>query len=125
MKALQGKSQSTGAYYEDLDTFISIFEKLARMCQVSAAQLLTALHMMLDGDALTSFSSKHLIREEYSHAIRIFKAWYTSDAKRSRMLTAWQGMTLSKSMADSPEESEVSVLRSFVTHLMSSQKQLD
>lgn len=55
----------------------------------------------------------------------MLKKWYSGDDKMARILTTWKTMTLSKSMAVDPKESEVNVFRKSVPKLCSLQNQLD
>lgn len=41
------------------------------------------------------------------------------------ILTKWQGMRLSEEMAKKPDESEISVFRTFIEKIVTLQKQLD
>lgn len=125
MKAYNGKTTFAGGWDEDLDNCLDIFFTLANMCELTDAERLKSLPVMLSGDALTYFSNHASKCTTFDSATSLLRKWYNSDEKKARILTEWQSMTLSNYMAKSPKESEVSVFRTFVAKLMSLQKQLD
>lgn len=95
------------------------------MCKISNEEILRSLPVMLSDDALSYLSSNANQCASNGNATTVLRKWYNFDEKKARILTEWQGMTLSKAMSQSPHESDVSVFRTFVTKLMTLQKQLD
>ena len=51
--------------------------------------------------------------------------WYNSEDKRAIIMNKWQSITLTQTMTESPEETEVSIFRKFVATLTTLQKQLE
>lgn len=80
---------------------------------------------MLTGNALNLYSNTMQSCQMYAKSIQALRDWYSSNAKRTRILTEWQYMTVSKSMAERPTLSEVAVFKTFVAKLMTLQKKLD
>ena len=125
MKAYVGKPIFTGNWDEDLDTCISVFNTLSKMCGMTDEDKVKSIPVMLSGDALSYFASNINENDEFTRATKLLREWYNSDDKKARILTKWQTMTLSEAMADEPKSSDVSVFRKFVAKLVSFQKQLD
>ena len=125
MRAFVGKPTFSGNWDEDLDNCLNIFNTLAVMCEVTEHEKLKAIPIMLTGDALNYFSNNSRACNSFDDAMKTLREWYNSDDKKSRILSKWQSMTLSKAMSNAPEESEVTVFRQFVSKLMSLQHQLD
>lgn len=80
---------------------------------------------MLTGDALNYFSNGMSGCTSYYDATDSLKRWYNSEDKRSRILTAWQRLSLSEDMSLSPDSREVSTFRKFVARLRSLEKKLN
>lgn len=80
--------------------------------------------IMLTSDALNYLSNTMQQCKPYGDSIQELRKFYTSNEKRTGLLTAWQSITFSKSMAESPDLLEVAVFRSFVAKLMTQQRQL-
>lgn len=125
MKAFKGKKPFTGSWEEDLDNCLGVFETLSDMCQITEAQMLRSIPIMLDGDALDYYSRIAASCATYGDAKSALRRWYNSDEKRARILTAWKSLVFSEEMSKRPDDSEVAVFRDFVARLMALQKQLD
>lgn len=63
--------------------------------------------------------------QTYDQAFQYLRDWYNWSGKHTRILIKWQLMTLSKSMTESPTQSEEEVFRNFVAKIMSLQMQLN
>ena len=125
MRAFNSKSKFTGSWEEDLDTTIKIFNTMSNMCGLTEDEKVRSIPLMLDGDALSYFSSNHKDGDNYDQSIEMLRNWYNNEEKRSRILTKWQTMTLTQAMSDDPTSSEVAVFRKFMARLGSLQRQLD
>lgn len=55
MKDFTGKPSFSGAYEEDLDNVLSIFDTITDMCEITPEEKLQAMPVILKGDALTLF----------------------------------------------------------------------
>lgn len=107
MNVFQGRQQYSGSWDEYLDCCIEVFETIVNMSAVTEQQVLTALPVMITGDALTYYSNGMNTCTSYGEAIQSLKNCYISDEKKTRILTACQSILLSKSMAESQRDSEV------------------
>lgn len=125
MKSFIGKLTISGSWEEDLDNVLSIFNTLATMCKVAPDEKLKAIQIMQKGDALSYFSSKINLCATFDDAIELLRNWYNGDDKKTRILSKWQDMRLSRAISQNPDASEVTIFRKFVADLMSLQKQLD
>lgn len=86
---------------------------------------MAALPVMLTGDAMSYHFNMMQDCHTYADVISQLQRWNSSDEKKFRILTAWQGMSLSKAMSDAPSQSEAEVFRTLVGKLMSPQKHLN
>lgn len=125
IKAFSSKETFSGAWEEDLDNSINIFETLAIMCELNEEEKLKSIPVMLRGDALSFYATNVKKSKSYDEAMNLLRKWYNSEDKKARILSKWQGMSLTKAMTDEPEESEVEIFRKFVAKMISLQKQLD
>ena len=125
MKAFQGKPTFSGSWEEDLDNCINIFNTLATMCEVTDADKLKAIPVMLKGDALNYYANNSSPCTHFDDAMSMLRKWYNSDDRKARILARWQSMKLSDAMNEEPDESEVTIFRKFTASLMSLQNQLD
>lgn len=64
-------------------------------------------------------------RKDYEEAIATLCSSYNGDEKMALITTPLQPMNIIKSMAESPTQSEVAVVRVFEAKLISLQNQLD
>lgn len=83
-----------------------------------------AMSVMLKGSALSLFTRKGQGCEPFKDGITLLGSRYNSKDKQRRLLPEWQSMSLSSAMEKKPEESEVSLFRTFVSNLMSLHNQL-
>lgn len=125
VKAFDKDDKYSGSYDDDLERSIRRFKTLAKMCEVPLDQRLHAIPIMLKGDALDFFDDYQEGCTSYEDAFTLLRNWYLSAEQRARVLAQWQNLRLSKEMAKRPDDSEVSVFRSFVAKLVTLQKQLD
>lgn len=58
--------------------------------------MLEAIPIILDDGALRTYSDKAGDCAPYLEATNLMRSWYNSFDKRSRILTTWQTMNLSK-----------------------------
>lgn len=105
MKAYHGKDSFSGGREEALDNSIGVYETMAKMCQVTEEEKLQSLPIMLKGDALSYFFNNMQSCSTYTEVIQMLKQKYNIDEKRIQILTAWQSMTLTKAMKESPDQS--------------------
>lgn len=57
MKAFHSKMKFSGRWDEDLDNTTSVFETMAKMCDVNPEQINTEIPIMLTGDVLSYYST--------------------------------------------------------------------
>lgn len=67
---------------------MGVFEMRSKMCEFDDHQMLTALSIMLTGDALRYLSTAIKDWQSYSAADTAIQRWYSSDEKCWRILTA-------------------------------------
>lgn len=70
LEAFQGIIQYTGAWDKDLDNFLGVFKTMDRMCAVIKKQILTAMPIMMSGDAPNFFSDIMQQCERYEKATK-------------------------------------------------------
>lgn len=124
MKAFAGRRKYSGAWDEDLQGIIEVFEMSAQMCDLNAQQMLKGVPIMLDGPALAYFASNLKSAPSYDDAIQGLMSWYTSEEQRTRLLREWQDARLSTWMRRSPDKSELAVFRDLSATLARIQRQL-
>lgn len=83
-----------------------------------------SLPIMLAGDVLNFYFTLLKDLKVYDDEVSQMQSWYTRNGKIACILTAWKTMTLSKAMDEGPTSSDVSVLRKFLSRLMSQQMRL-
>ena len=80
--------------------------------------------MILEGDAM-KFYSEHLAGEiNFEKIVAALIAEFTSEEQRNRLLRVWQRTSLVENMRNSPEKSEVMVLKDICRTLTTTQRQL-
>lgn len=71
MKAFQGKKQYSSSRGEYLDACISVFETLAKMCDVTQSQKQTSMPNMLTGDSLSYYACNVANCDIYDQSIEL------------------------------------------------------
>lgn len=125
IRAFVGKPTFSGAYDEELEGIISVFETLARMCDISEDEKLRSIPIMLSGEALNHFALNIKGDDDYKDALKMMRSWYNNEEKKSRVLAKWQSMKLSEAFAEDPTNSEAAIFRTFVSKIIRLQNQLD
>lgn len=124
MKSFAGK-KLLRSWEEDLDSTISVYETMENMSQVTSADKLKVVLIMLFENALLYYLSHVLGIPTYEEALNVLRQCYNNSDKRSGILTKWKSLRLPDEFASSPEFSVGAVFRKFVAKLTSLQKQLD
>lgn len=78
MKSFIGQKKFRGAYKEDLDGIIEVYDMIADMCVVTYSEKRKASPFMLKGDALSMFSRNATSCRTYAEAITILRHLYNS-----------------------------------------------
>ena len=110
MKAFVSRTKFSGSFNEDLEGALDQYETLSSLCNLSDADMSKAFPVMLTGAAFSlytkQFSRKSLT---YGELVDAFRAWYTSEEQRYRLLQIWQSPSLSREMQKQPDMSEVEI----------------
>lgn len=69
MKEFTGKTEFSGAYEEDLDDTLDVFETMARMCSIKNDEKSQSIPIMLKGDALSLLSRKSNESQTYEERV--------------------------------------------------------
>lgn len=125
VRAFTGQTKFTGRYEEDLDGILETFETYATMCDLTDSEKRKSIPIMLSGNALSLFNKEAKACETFDEAATLLGSWYNSSEKQTRLLRDWQGMRLTSDMEKDPSASEITVYRTFVAKLMSTQQQLE
>lgn len=102
MLAYVCKKKFTGCCNKDFDRSSAVFRTLARMCRLYHDETSEALLTMVNGGALWTYSDKMEYCATYIEAITMLKTIYKFPDRRSRILTAWQALSLSAEMDHKP-----------------------
>lgn len=73
MKAEINKATLPVTWEEDLENFVSVFETLSKMCQVTSEETLQEILIMLTGDALSFFSSRWQNCNAYDEGVKLIR----------------------------------------------------
>ena len=125
MKAYQNRQSYTGAWDEDFNGHVELYDTLSRLCGLSDAEKAESLPIMLRDDALSFYTRNYKVGDSYVGIITKMREWYTSEEQRNRLLHQWQGLRLTKAMQEAPEKSEIEVFRDLSNRLTQIQRQLD
>lgn len=88
------------------------------MCELTVEEKLKSNPVMVRGDALRFYETHMKRSSSYDEAMDLLRKWYNSVDKKARILSKWEGMSLTKAMTDEPEESEVEIFRKFVARMI-------
>lgn len=86
VRSFTGKSTFSRSWEEDLDSIISVFESMARMCLVTTEDKLNGSPIMLFDDALVYFSSNFQGYSAYNGATIALQNWYSNVDKEAKIL---------------------------------------
>lgn len=125
MKAYSNRPKFSGNFTDDFQGCIEQFETLSGICGLSQENMAKGFPIMLTGAAFSHYSRKYAKRNlPYSQLVEEFRAWYTSEEQRYRLLQIWQKPSLSQAMEQQPEKSEVAVFTELADKLIKIQHQL-
>ena len=124
IKAYQGQPTFSGVYDEDLETVVELYSETAENCDATPEEKRKAMFIMLKGNARSLFAKKGKLCKTFEDGIELLRTWFNSSDKESRILAEWHSLSLTTAIREKPEESEVTIFRSFVDKLMSLQYQL-
>lgn len=125
MKAYAHRTKFAGSFTDDFDGAIEQYETLAALCDLSEEDMSKGFPIMLTGSAFSHYTrnyAKKFLR--YPELVDEFRAWYTSEEQRYRLLQSWQRPSLLRSMEKEPEKSELEVFRNVTDQLTKIQHQL-
>ena len=124
-KAYQGQQKYSGAFTEGFDTYVEKYETLCAVFELTEEERARAFPIMLTGAAFTHFSH-HYARKNlsYHELVDAFRAWYTSEEQKYRLLQVWQRPSLEKEFQNNPDKSELEVFRTLSEELVQTQHQL-
>lgn len=125
MCSFTGKKLFPGSWEEDLDSIVSVYERLAKIFHVSDEDRLKAIPIMLSGDALIYCSANVRGCSTYDEPVSFLRQRCKNSEKRARTLKKWQSLRLTEELMNNPNDSKVGVSRKFDARLLSLQKQLD
>lgn len=86
MKFFIGQKQFSGAYEEDLDVIIEVYDMRADICDVTNAENRKAISILLKVNSLAMFARNATRRRNYAEAIKILRNWYNGSEMQSRLL---------------------------------------
>lgn len=125
MKAYSHRQKYSGSFTESFDNAIEQYETMSAVCEFSTEDMSKAFPIMLTGPAFTHFSHHYAKKAmSYKELTAAFRAWYTSEEQRYRLLQTWQRPSLSKAMQNAPDKSEMEVFREVSDELIKTQHQL-
>ena len=125
MRAYTSRSKFSGSFTEDFDGAIEEFETLSIVCNLTEEDMAIGFPIMLMGPAFSHFSRNYSKKSmTYSELKDAFRAWYTSEEQRYRLLHVWQSPSLTQDMRNNPDKSELEVFREVSDNLTRVQHQL-
>lgn len=88
---------------------IGIYYMMAEMSDITGAEKMKDMPVMLKGDGLATFSMNEATLHKLEEAVNVLRTWYNSSEKKSRLLKEWTSMILVDEMQVSPKEAEIIV----------------
>ena len=125
MRAYTGREKFSGAFDEDLNSALELYETMSRMCYLTEEQKAKGFPVMLRDDALNYYLTTHNPEDTFAVTVDRFRNNYMTPEQKNRVLISWQTMRLSAQMRENPDSSELQVFRSMVTKLSKLQRQLE
>ncbi len=124
MKSYHGRKQFSGAFDEDLNSALELYDIMTRMCHLSDSEKAEAMPVMLKDDALNFYMTTTKPGDSFNTISQRFIDHYMTPEQRNRVLILWQSLRLSTEMRENPEKSELEVFRCVATRLSQLQRQL-
>ena len=124
-KAYSSLVKYSGDFTESLESHIERYETFCRVYKLDEAEKVRAFPIMLAGAAFMHYSHYYSMKAiSYTELVNAFRAWYTSEEQKYRLLRIWQRPSLENAMKNSPEKSELEVFRKVSEDLVQTQHQL-
>ena len=115
----------SGDFTESLESHIERYETFCRVYKLDEAEKVRTFPIMLAGAAFMHYSHYYSMKAvSYTELVNAFRAWYTSEEQKYRLLRIWQRPSLENAMKNSPEKSELEVFRKVSEDLVQTQHQL-
>ena len=124
MRAYGNRDKFSGAFDEDLNSALELYETMSRMCRLSEKQKAEGFPIMLRADALNFYLTSTLPNDTFGVIVERFRQNYMTPEQKNRVLISWQSTRLSIEMRENPDKSELQVFRGMITKLSKLQRQL-
>ena len=125
IKAYQSQNKYSGSFVEDFEGAIEQFNTLCGILELSEEDKAKGFPIMLRGAAFAHYSRQYAKKNmTYKELVDNFRAWYTSEEQKKRLLNIWQTPSLTRELQASPEKSELEVFQELADRLVRVQNQL-
>lgn len=89
MRSFVGQKPLKRILEENMNSKVSVYERMAAMFEVNSADMVKAIPVILSGDALLYYLGHVKHCTSYEEIINELHSWYNNAAKRAKILTKW------------------------------------